>query len=310
MKRQNLRGLSFVQLTLFVIGSFGCHGPTTGDIDLMARLARQSGEQRLGVALLGTGAINVIWPLNPPVRRIVQIGDKSIGGRPALLVDWGRALAVQDIGKWRVMDLHGNVIVETERNVNGIGAVLQRENARLLFWGGKYRTAVTGVYLGDLRTHHVRTVQEWVIDSNHGDPALSASFTGANGSSIRICRGFENYVLDFDGSVVEGLALDLEETAESPDGRFVVGRQRSGTLLVVESTTRKTWDTGIASLGPSKWDPSSQYVLCVTLTHAPFWMAQTSITIVDVLHHATMRTVAIAPDDRYHPYEWIILPPG
>jgi hypothetical protein len=203
-------------------------------------------------------------------------------------------------------DLGGAALGEIEQPANVDGCVFDREAMALLFWGRQRRGPKYGVYLGDLRSGSTRTVREWAVGLAEADMSLAASFVDHDTTVVRVASGLQSYTVRTSGEELGPDPWHIEWAEGSPDGRFAAGRGTSGNLVVIGLAPSKTWETGIPITGRIRWDPSSRYLLAVKPTPSMPWSPQTEILIVDVETQASLVFPAIAPDDRYHPYEWIL----
>jgi hypothetical protein len=301
--RRTFLGLGIVELA-------GCCGSRwSGDPAMMDALANYSRKSGLGVGLLGSGVVYARSLVESEDRSDIVLPGGATSGGPAILIDWGRALASSLGGMLRVVDLHGDFIGEVEREINLYGCVLDRMRRRVLFWGSsRSRQTEFGLHLGDLSTGEVRTISEWRIDPSAPSPSFTASFFPGNIPVIRICKGFDNYFVGTDGRVVEKRSWRLELTGASPDGKFVAGRQPNGRLGIIDVAQGTVSDTDIPILGRSTWDPSSRYILTLTPSHSMPLCAPTHLLIADAVTRKTVRLTPIVVDERYHPYEWILRP--
>jgi hypothetical protein len=273
--------------------------------DRLFAYARDSG---LGLALLGEGIVYAERLSETPSREDIPLPRSATDGRPARLVDWGRSLVVQMEDSLSLRDLKGAELGKVEQPANVDGCVFDKEAMTLLLWGRRRRGPKYGVYLGDLRSGATRTVREWDVGAAPADLSVVASFVDHGGTVVRVASGLQSYRVRTSGEALGPDPWHIEWAEGSPDGRFAAGRGTGGNLVVIGLAPSKTWETGIPITGRIRWDPSSRYLLAVKPTPGAPWSPQTEIVIVDVEMRASLVFPAIAPDDRYHPYEWILRP--
>jgi hypothetical protein len=292
------------------VGLFGCcQSRIVGNLEMVSPLAAYSRKRGLGISLLGYNVLHTKYLFDADNRRDIEIPNRVTKGKPAILTSWGHRLVVQDGHVLRVTDLTGNVISELERTADVEGCVLHNESQLLLFWGKQHQNLQYGFYMADLRTHRLSTIYEFPMDREVSNAKSTASFAG-DLKFIRVSVGFDAYLMQFDGALVKKEPWQMELVEGSPDGRFLVGRQRNGRLGLVDLRSSTTLDMGVESLGRGRWDPSSRYVLTVGRRQAFLWCAQTEIVVVDTFTRALLRLPPIIPDSRDHPYEWVLLPDG
>jgi hypothetical protein len=258
----------------------------------------------LGVALLGSGVIYMERLSAQAIREDIPL--PAAPSRPAMLVDWGRGLVVLEPDSLRVIGLKGETIGELDQPANIDGCVLNREAMLLLFWGERRYRSGYGVYLGDLGAHRTTAIREWLAGAGTAPGKVTASFADRDASLVRIAFDRQSYRVRASGETQGADPWKLEWAEASTDGRFAAGRGANGNLIIVDVASSRTWDTDIPIIGPIRWDPSSRYVLAVKPVHALPWAAQTEIAIADAEMNASLVVPAIAPDERYHPYEWIL----
>jgi hypothetical protein len=272
-------------------------------VDRLSAYARSSG---LGVALLGTDVVYAEWLSAPVNREDIPLPHSATDGRPARLVDWSRSLVVQMADSLSVRDLKGSTLGEIEQPANVDGCVFNREAMALLFWGRRRQGTDYGVYLGDLRSGTTKTISEWAAGSAPDGQSVTASFVDHDATVIRIASGLRSYEVRTSGAQVGSDPWHIQWAEGSSDGRLVAGRGANGNLVIIDLVPSKTWDTGIPIIGEIRWDPSSRYVLGVKPTPGLPWSAQTEIVVLDVEMRASAEFPALAPDERYHTYEWIL----
>jgi hypothetical protein len=284
-----------------------CRSGITGSHELLSRLADYSRERGLGIGLLPSNLLLIQYFSDPNDRRDISLPHEVTQDRPAMLVDWGRAVVVvEQSGTLSLRNLTGNEMSTVPGNANLYGCALHKEAQRLLFWARTSKTAHYQFYLAELDRH--RTWSLFQLDANSPRLGTTASFATADASLIRISVGFDSYLVRFNGEQLEKEAWHLEFAEGSPNGQLLAGRQTNGRLALYDLRTKAILDLGASVLGRCKWDPSSRYILAVTPTHGPPWCAPAEIVIVDAITREVLKVPAFVADARDHLYEWVLLP--
>jgi hypothetical protein len=289
-----------------LIGSWGCCPKVRGSRELLSRLADYSRQTRVGISLLGAETVYIQYLFDPINRQDISLPHELTHGKPAILVDWGRAIVIQENRSLRVAELSGGTIGEVERTVSVDACVLCRQSHQLLFSGWPFRSGQYVFCLADLAQGKIQTLMRFERSASDPRPNTSAYFTGADSLELGISYGFENYWIRSASAIVLRKPWQIEFAEPSPDGKTLVGRGRRGRVVLLNSETGRTVETDILSLGRSRWDPTSRYIFAVRRVRSGPWCAQTEMVILDSVTQEQAFLTPISPDDRDHPYGWTL----
>jgi hypothetical protein len=299
----------FVLLALSGLQATGCCGPKIGgSTEMLSILSKASEREGLAIALLGTDICYTEYFFGPAERIDFEIPQQLTRGRPTLLTNWGQTLVVQRGSLLEVVNLDGHMLGTFQRTVDLDGCSFQRDS-HVLFWGRQHKAAQYGFYLINLNDGLLSTIYEFDLLPGSPTPHTSASFQGGHGALVRISVGFESYLLESGSKQVSIPHLQMEFVEASPDGKRLAGRVRNGKLGFARADDTSPVEIDVRPIGRCKWDPSSRYVLCVQRTQALGWCAQSELVIADTVNRDILKLPAIVPDERDHPYEWILRSP-
>jgi len=303
--------------TVGTLGLTGCGRPAaTGSPEALSRLCKYSRQHGLGISILTNAEIYTRFLCNPTSTIAGTIPFFNPLNKSGMLADWGRAVVIEGGEDLRAVGMAGNEIGDIVTSV-GVEACVLRGTRDLLFWGqerslaqdeaarGRATMLPYGIHLADLPTGKVRTISAFDVSSRTGLPRVAASFVGG-ASQIRLSVGYDTSLVGFDGKLLAKEPWRMELVEGSPDGKFLAGLRPGGSLAVIETSSGKASDLPLVPLGRIRWDPTSRYVLAVCRSR--FWLPVGEVVVVDAVTQDLVRLPPIVPDNRYHPYEWVLLP--
>lgn len=239
-------------------------------------------------------------------RHSENITPKASGERWDWLVDWGRVAVTQRDDRIEVVDIGDNRrFLQAHCSIAVEGCAYLRSENVLLYWG---KEASGGYAFNIFRSNSNSSIVIYRTNTPLTDDEYYgwASFTGADGKSVRVSSGVEDLTIDTTIGSVTKRNAELKCFEVSPDGRSIAGFTPNGEIGFSSAVPGSIIHRSVQSITRPQWDPMSRYLLGLVRTKAMPWAAPVALVIVDTRTNEMIEMAAIAAHERARRYYWIL----